>query len=88
MMMMIIMILTLQTRRTSDSRHVLRIYNTAVDDLETSAEDIAFLRSIFETERQADFDRAIVQTPSPLPPLLALLTSIFRTRTDQHILMF
>ena len=24
----------------------------------------------------------IVQTPSPLPPLLALLTSIFRTRTD------
>ena len=58
MMMMIMMILTLQTRRTSDSRHVLRIYNAAVDDLETSAEDIAFLRSIFETERQADFDRA------------------------------
>jgi len=57
-MMMIMMILTLQTRRTSDSRHVLRIYNAAVDDLETSAEDIAFLRSIFETERQADFDRA------------------------------
>ena len=58
MMMMIMMIPTLQTRRTSDSRHVLRIYNAAVDDLETSAEDIAFLRSIFETERQADFDRA------------------------------
>jgi hypothetical protein len=58
MMMMIMMILTLQTRRTSDSRHALRIYNAAVDDLETSAEDIAFLRSIFETERQADFDRA------------------------------
>ena len=56
--MMIMMILTLQTRRTSDSRHALRIYNAAVDDLETSAEDIAFLRSIFETERQADFDRA------------------------------
>ena len=29
----------------------------------------------------------IVQTPSPLPPL-ALLASIFRTRTDPHILMF
>ena len=58
MMMMIMMIPTLQTRRTSDSRHALRIYNAAVDDLETSAEDIAFLRSIFETERQADFDRA------------------------------
>ena len=27
----------------------------------------------------------IVQTPSPMPPLLALLTSIFRTRTDPHI---
>ena len=27
----------------------------------------------------------IVQTPPPMPPLLALLTSIFRTRTDPHI---
>jgi len=39
-------------------RHALRIYNAAVDDLETSAADIAFLRSVYETERQADFDRA------------------------------
>jgi hypothetical protein len=38
-------------------RHALRIYNAAVDDLETSAADIAFLRSVYETERQADFDR-------------------------------
>ena len=30
----------------------------------------------------------IVQTPPPMPLLLALLTSIFRTRTDPHILMF
>jgi hypothetical protein len=28
----------------------------------------------------------IVQTPPPMPPLLALLTSIFRTRTDPHTL--
>ena len=43
---------------SSESRHALQVYHAAVDDLETSAEDIAFLRSIFETERQADFDRA------------------------------
>jgi hypothetical protein len=66
---------------SSESRHALQVYHAAVDDLETSAADIAFLRSIFETERQADFDRA----NPPMPPLLALLTSIFRTRTDPHI---
>ena len=43
---------------SSAFRHALRIYNAAVDDLETSATDIAFLRSVYETERQADFDRA------------------------------
>jgi hypothetical protein len=43
---------------SSESRHALQVYHAAVDDLETSAADIAFLRSIFETERQADFDRA------------------------------
>ena len=40
---------------SSESRHALQVYHAAVDDLETSAADIAFLRSIFETERQADF---------------------------------
>ena len=43
---------------SSDSRHALGVYKAALDDLETPAEDIKFLRSIFETERQADFDRA------------------------------
>ena len=43
---------------SSDSRHALAVYKAALDDLETPAEDIAFLQSIFETERQADFDRA------------------------------
>ena len=43
---------------SAESRHALKIYNAALDDLETPATDIAFLRSIYETERQADFDRA------------------------------
>ncbi len=43
---------------SSDSRHALGVYKAALDDLETPDEDIKFLRSIFETERQADFDRA------------------------------
>ena len=43
---------------SSESRHALRIYNAAVDDFDTPAADIAFLRSIYETERQADFDHA------------------------------
>ena len=50
---------TVATAPTSvESRHALKIYNAALDDLETPATDIAFLRSIYETERQADFDRA------------------------------
>ena len=40
------------------SRSALQIYRAALDDLDTPAEDIAFLRSIYETERQDDFDRA------------------------------
>ena len=43
---------------SSESRHALRIYNADVDDFDTPAADIAFLRSICETERKADFDRA------------------------------
>ncbi len=49
---------------SAESRHALKIYNAALDDLETPATDIAFLRSIYEshnnneTESQADFDRA------------------------------
>ena len=43
---------------SSESRHALRIYNADVDDFDTPAADIAFLRSIYETKRQADFDRA------------------------------
>ena len=43
---------------SSDSRHAMGVYQAALDDLETPAEDIKFIRSIFETERQADFDRA------------------------------
>jgi hypothetical protein len=31
---------------------------TALDDLDTPAADIAFLRGVYETERQTDFDRA------------------------------
>jgi len=42
---------------SSESRHALRIYNAAVDDFDTPAADIVFLRSIYEFERQADFDR-------------------------------
>jgi len=45
---------TAATAPTSlESRHALRIYNAAVDDFDTPAADIAFLRSIYETERQA-----------------------------------
>jgi hypothetical protein len=36
----------------------LKIYHAALDDIDTPAVDIAFLRSIYETERQDDFDRA------------------------------
>jgi hypothetical protein len=43
---------------SAESRHALKICNAAVDDFDTPAADIAFLRSIYETERQADFDRA------------------------------
>jgi len=43
---------------SSESRHALRIYNADVDDFDTPAVDIAFLRPIYETERQADVDRA------------------------------
>ena len=50
---------------SSAFRHALRIYNAAVDDLETSATDIAFLRSVYETERQADFDRADFDGATP-----------------------
>ena len=50
---------------SSAFRHALRIYNAAVDDLETSATDIAFLRSVYETERQADFDRADFDHANP-----------------------
>jgi len=42
---------------SSDSRHALGVYKAALDDLGTPAADIAFLRSIFEAERQANFDR-------------------------------
>jgi hypothetical protein len=35
------------------------VYGTAaLDDLDTPADDIEFLRGVYETERQADFDRA------------------------------
>jgi hypothetical protein len=40
------------------SRRALNIYHAAVDDFDTPAVDIAFPRSIYETERQDDFDRA------------------------------
>jgi hypothetical protein len=43
---------------SSESRHALRIYNAAIDDFDTPTAAIAFLRSIYETERQADFDCA------------------------------
>jgi len=50
---------TVATAPTSaESRHALKIYHAALDDLDTPATDIAFLRGVFETERQADFDRA------------------------------
>ena len=40
------------------SRHALLIYHAALDDLDTPAVDIKFLRGVFEAERQADVDRA------------------------------
>jgi hypothetical protein len=40
------------------SRQALLIYHAALDDLDTPAVDIAFLRGVFEAERQADVDRA------------------------------
>ena len=50
---------TLATAPTSaESRDALRIYHAAIHDLTTPAQDIAFLRGVLETERQADFDRA------------------------------
>jgi hypothetical protein len=50
---------TVATAPTSaESRDALRIYHAAIHDLTTPAEDIAFLRRVYETERQADFDRA------------------------------
>ena len=50
---------TVATAPTSaESRDALRIYHAAIHDLTTPAQDIAFLRGVFETERQADFDRA------------------------------
>jgi len=50
---------TVATAPTSAaSRHALLIYHAALDDLDTPAVDIAFLRGVFETERQADVDRA------------------------------
>ena len=50
---------TVATAPTSaESRHALKIYHAALDDLDTPATDIAFLRGVYETERQADFDRA------------------------------
>ena len=50
---------TVATAPTSlASRSAIQIYHAALDDLDTPAEDFAFLRSIYETERQDDFDRA------------------------------
>ncbi len=50
---------TVATAPTSaESRHALKIYHAALDDLDTPANDIAFLRGVYETERQTDFDRA------------------------------
>ena len=50
---------TVATAPTSaESRHALKIYHAALDDLDTPAADIAFLRGVYETERQTDFDRA------------------------------
>jgi hypothetical protein len=43
---------------SAESRHALKIYHAALDDLDTPAADIAFLRGVHETERQTDFDRA------------------------------
>ena len=40
------------------SRQALLIYHAALDDLDTPAADIAFLRGVYETERQTDIDRA------------------------------
>jgi hypothetical protein len=50
---------TVATAPTSaESRHALKIYHAALDDLDTPADDIAFLRGVYETDRQTDFDRA------------------------------
>jgi len=70
---------------SSAFRHALRIYNAAVDDLETSATDIAFLRSVYETERQADLIEQILiaQTPPPMPPLSLLVLLPWTIRTSQ-----
>ncbi len=46
------------TPTSAESRHALKIYHTALDYLDTPATDIVFLREVFETERQAYFDRA------------------------------
>jgi hypothetical protein len=43
---------------SAKSRQALLIYHAALDDLDTPAADIAFLRQVFEAERQADVDRA------------------------------
>ena len=79
---------------SSAFRHALRIYNAAVDDLETSATDIAFLRSVYETERQADLIEQILiaQTPPPMPPLRPVPWCCFHglfgpVRIDPYILM-
>ena len=45
-------------RTSAKSRQALLIYHAALDDLETPAADIAFLRVVYEAERQADVDRA------------------------------
>ena len=75
---------TVATAPTSaESRHALKIYHAALDDLDTPADDIAFLRGVYETERQADFDRAnpvayAARTGAPYHDLT--------TMTDSHSL--
>jgi len=46
------------TPTSAESRHALKIYHAALDDLDTPVVDIAFLRGVYETDRQADFDHA------------------------------
>jgi hypothetical protein len=49
---------TVATAPTSTaSRHVLKLYHATLDDIDTPANALAFLRSIYETERQPEFDR-------------------------------